>query len=622
MAHTIYSLVEKLEEAAIELDDPQALELARTIREYSGTAKLQILVVGSTGSGRSSVVNAVLRQASLLPRSPLPKAPLGILVRYGPSSLAEIVAVDGTRSALPPAKLRSFLTSAASVDGPGTRPPRGGLQRVLAVEVQAPCELLKTCDLRIEPLEADRHPEGTRQQWRDLLAGSDVTLLVLNATALLSHQERQFVQNYLVDGYGLQRVAIIVNQMDLVPEEERNTILELVRTFLGPYESQPAVLEFSASEALEELDTEGQPEGTRQALTTPKPAAGSPKPAAGYPVPDGYGALNTLVGDLVERYGPLREAALHAALDAALAELMEGVARQQALLSIDQTEADELRETLASRRQWLQQRVERTQRKVDTFVGTLIKEEFLRAGEGFGEVFRRRLPDEIMQIEDMSTIKRHLPGYIETAWAEFLHRQMLVVRSRLIEETRSVDQLIKNDLEELLGSRAAGVRHLLADFALGSEALRTFIMPKRGKHRAAGAARMLSLHGYVMLFFNPPMGVLSLAASHVIRRKYKAGMEAADIQAIVAAATSAERELERELSKRMEEQFAGFTEQIRAEVASVYADGIARIEEFLDRGAARHRNVDARRSQITRLANETIPRLRTLLEQLDKQVVA
>jgi hypothetical protein len=259
---------------------------------------------------------------------------------------------------------------------------------------------------------------------------------------------------------------------------------------------------------------------------------------------------------------------------------------------------------------------------VDTFVGTLIKEEFLRASEGFGEVFRRRLPDEIMQIEDMSTIKRYLPGYIETAWAEFLNRQMIVVRSRLIEETRSVDRLIKNDLEELLGSRAAGVRHLLADFALGSEALRTFIMPKRGKHRAAGAARMLSLHGYFMLFFNPPMGVLSLVASHVIRRQYKAGMEAADIQAIVAAATSAERELERELIKRMEEQFAGFTERLRAEVASVYADGVARIEEFLDRSAARHRNVDARRSQITRLANETIPRLRTLLEQLDKQVVA
>jgi hypothetical protein len=125
-----------------------------------------------------------------------------------------------------------------------------------------------------------------------------------------------------------------------------------------------------------------------------------------------------------------------------------------------------------------------------------------------------------------------------------------------------------------------------------------------------------------MLFFNPPMGVLSLVASHVIRRQYKAGMEAADIQAIVAAATSAERELERELIKRMEEQFAGFTERLRAEVASVYADGVARIEEFLDRSAARHRNVDARRSQITRLANETIPRLRTLLEQLDKQVVA
>ena len=584
MPEIAQSLVEELAEAAAALRSPRAVELVQAIREHSSAARLQILVVGSTGSGRASVVDVVLQRPGLLPQSPLPKAPLGIAVRYGPAAVVETIAADGARAALPPGRLRSFLTGAA--------------EQYVAVEMQAPCEALKLCDLRIEPLEAHRSPS----QWHDLLAATDFAILVLNATALLSEQERRFVRDQLADGYGLARVGIIVNRMDLVPEEERASLLELVRIFLGPFESQPAILELSATQALQELAS-GE-EGTHE----------------GCPY-SGYDALKTLLSDLVERHAALREAALHAALEAALAELAEGAAREQALLSLDQTEVAELRARIASRRDWLQARVERTQRRVDTFVGTLIREQLLQESQSFGDVFRRRLPDEIMEVEDIGAIKRHLPGYIETVWGEFLNGQMIAVQSKLTDETMTIDRMIETDLEELLGPWA-GLEHLFQEVGPAADGIRSFVMPKRGRHRASGAAKGLSLYGYIMLFFNPPLGVLSLAASHLVRRFYQGDIERADKQAIIASATSACRDFERDLRVRIDEQFAQLAAQLKTEVSALYADGVGRIEAALAESAARGQEVDARRAEIATLTGETIPRLRLLFEQLGRREVA
>jgi hypothetical protein len=318
--------------------------------------------------------------------------------------------------------------------------------------------------------------------------------------------------------------------------------------------------------------------------------------------------------DLVERHAPLRQEGLRGALQAALAELEAGAARQQALLSLDGTEVGRLRSEIDAHRGWLRQRVERAQLKVDTFVGTLIKDELLRAIEGFGQLFRRRLPDEIMAVEDLTTIKRYLPGYIETAWAEFLNRQMIVVRSRLIEEMGAIGRLAESDLRDLLGERAAGLAGAAGDLGLASEGLRTLIMPRRGKHHASGIIKGLSLHGYIMLFFNPPLGVASLLAGHVIRRRYQAGMDAADVRAVAGAAAAAALDLERALVKRVEEQFAALAEGLKTDVASLYAEGISRIEESLAEASSRAQDLEGRRERLQTLRQEAIPALRRLLE--------
>jgi hypothetical protein len=98
------------------------------------------------------------------------------------------------------ARLRSSLI------GPAAR-------NLVAVNIHAPSELLKTCDLRIAALDGARSPEA----WRGLLAATDFVILVLRAPALLGLVEREFVREHLVP-FGLHRIAIVINQIDLVDE--------------------------------------------------------------------------------------------------------------------------------------------------------------------------------------------------------------------------------------------------------------------------------------------------------------------------------------------------------------------------------------------------------------------
>jgi hypothetical protein len=566
-------LLRRIADTAEQLGDPQALDALAAVEEHTAAAKLQLLVIGSIGSGRSSVVDALLRCPDLLPPSRIPKMPLDLTVRYGASTSVEAISDDGRRVAVPPEQLRPLLT--------------GGLGAYRAADLQGPCERLKTCDVRIMSIGSDRGAEA----WRNLLAASDFTLVVLNATALLSHAERDLIRQHLATDYGLGRVAIAVNQMDLVPEEERESITGLVRTFLGSFESRPIVLNLSATELLR---------GLRAGEI---PAAGDP--------------LWVLMDDLGRRRAPLRDTALQQALEVALSALADGARRQEALLSIGQKEVQELRTVMESRREWLQSRIERTQRKVDTFVGMLLREQLLREVEGFGEVFRRRLPEEIRQIEDLKTIRQYLPGYMESVWSDFVQGQMIAIRSRLRDEIVTLDRMIRQDLQDLLGEEQLNLRDVLSKFDPGAEAMRSFVMPKRGKHAASGVAKALSLHAFIMLLWNPPLGAVSLGASHIFRRIYKKDMAAADLEATIAAAVAASRDVQAELHKRIEKAFADLDDGLKTEVASLYQSGIDAVEEMLDDCAGRAANTAEQRKRIVATVEDTIPELRSLLNGLE-----
>jgi hypothetical protein len=537
-----------------------------------------LLIAGATGSGRCSLVNVLLGQPDLLPVSPIPKIPLGITLTGGESFSAQLSAPDGSREMVPAGRLRAALTTPAS---------NGGHYDHVKLTVSS--ELLTLTELRIEPLEAERSPLA----WKELLAGIDYVILVLNANRLLSEPEKRFVREALESDAGLQRMAIVINQMDLVPEDERTSIVELVQTFLGPFESRPPLLSFSAAQA-------------RKALTS------------GISTGDDSAMLHSLVHDhLLEHHRALRTAALRQAIESCLMELSETAQRREALLALTDSEIEALEQRITSRQEWLRGRIQRSQRRIEAFINTLIKEQFLREIEGFGELVRRRLPDEIMEVEDTTAIKRHLPGYLETIWSGLLDHQATVIRARLMDETAAIARLAETDLEELLADGAAAVRGSYQGFATPSSFnLNAFVAAKRGSHRASSAAKGLALSGFVMIIWNIPLGLAQLGASQLIRTVFKGDIAIADKKAITAAAQTSVHELERQIKRQIETRFAELTTELSTEVEKIYTQGIEQVREFLDERLKHYGELAGRRIELDRLQQETIPALRHAIESL------
>ncbi|HEX6509751.1 MAG TPA: hypothetical protein VF221_19150, partial [Chloroflexota bacterium] len=568
VAPSVSSLLEEIADIARELNRHGIVETVSDALEHRRASKLRLLVVGSVGSGRATLANVLLGRPDLIPESPIPKPPVGIDIQHGERISAVRIGPDDSRAAIPTARLRAVVTE-----------PDGG--RGERVAIQAPSELLELCDLRIESIDATLSPAG----WRAALGRTDYVIFLLNGAALLSDAERRFVRDHLAPELGLERVAIVVTHMDLVPEEERDSILDLLRTFLGPYESQPAILGVSLREGSD--------------------AGGS----------DG---LSILMSDLLERRAPVRDAAIRRMLETVLDELDAAAAETEALYAMEETDVRRVQGEIAAQRTWLEGRIERMHGRVETFVETLLKEQLLRRIEAFGETVRARLPQEIDSVDDVALVRRYLPGYLETVWTEYLRGRTIAVRGELAEEEERMNAMIEADVSELLGG--AGQAGLGRDFAADAPGLHVFVIPRRGKHRATNVARGLSLNGFFMLFLAPQLGIISLAASQVIQRIYKDDIDKADRQAMTVSAIMATRELEREVKDRIRQQFAELTQQLKDDVTRAYMQGVEHVVKMLNERAAHRQDLESRRVGIHAMTRDRLPRLRELARRLDGEM--
>ncbi|PZS10767.1 MAG: hypothetical protein DLM70_00285, partial [Chloroflexi bacterium] len=369
----------------------------------------------------------------------------------------------------------------------------------------------------------------------------------------------------------------------------RSSLVDLVRTFLGPYQSQPAIIELAA----------------RDASFEDPPA-----------VTLGHESLATLLHDILEQRIPLRSTAIRRALNSSLSELKLAASRSDALYALADSDLHQIRETLASQQTHLDGRITRTQARVEAFVQTLLKEQLLRRIEGFGKAFHARLPREIESVDDAAMVRRHVSGYIETVWGEFLRGQMLATRADLADEETRINEIIGTDIESLLENVAREKVDRLHSLGPDAPAFHVFVMPSRGKHRAATVARGLSLNGFLMLFVAPPIGVISLAASQLLQRAYQGNIRQAERDAMVASAVAASRELEREIKTRVDHQFSDLSDQLQDDVVAAYRQGVDQIVGMLDERAAHHNELSAKREEITGILRERLPRLEATVERI------
>jgi hypothetical protein len=578
MAQNIHLFLSRAKEAALLLDEQEPLDLITAVEQQIGAARLRLLVIGAPGGGRFSLVNALLQQPGLLPASPLPRAPLPVQLTHHETPAVEVLSSDGIASVMPGNHLHAFLTG---TDTDSTR--------YEGLHIKSRSDLLTSCDMRIETLGGGR----STGEWKAMLANSDFVLLVLNAVALLSGQERRFIRDVLQPAFGLERVALVINKMDLVDAEERASIAELVRTFLGPFESQPALLELSAAQAVAGIES------------------------GDIPASSGYETLLRLVNDdLLGRHGELKAAAVRQAAELCVAALEEALQRRQALLNADEAELRRMLEKLDPQSDWLASRIERAQHRVEAFVSTLVKEQFLRDIEAFSNAFREQLPDEIMAVNETGTVKQHLPGYLESVWGEFFTYHLPPLRNRLIDEMQQVGDLVVSDLQELLDDQSAQARDTLGSFNPVPPSMKAFIMPARGHHPAGRAATFMQVGGLMLLISLPQISLILLGVGQAVRMFFQRDITTADKQALVTSVTSTTHDLEQQIKQQVTRHFETLTEQLKQTVSDMYTQTVEAMRANLQENIARHAEVSAQREQLERLANEKLPPLRQMLARM------
>ncbi len=578
MPETIASFLEQVKDAAQPLEEAQLLDLIAAVQEHTSQSTLRILIVGLTGSGRCSLANALIGQPKLLPTSPIPKAPIPIQVQHAERLSIDVHHKDGSKTTLRPEDLRAFLTS-----------PTTDTSRYGSIEINAPADLLKTARFRLESIGAAR----SAAEWQELLAGVDYLFLTLKATALLSEDERAFVRDTLHSSFGLERVTIVINQIDLIDQEERPELVERVRTFLGPFESQPAIISFSATQANRGEDAEASDSG--------------------------YEAMMRFKNDLLDQSQPLHASSLRQGAALCLAALEEAATRQQALLATNETDLKELLGKIESQQQWLPSRVERVQQRIDTFINTMVRTHFLREIEGFSAAVQQQLPGEVAA-QDIATLKRYMPGYLEALWTEFFNAQQDAVRSKLATEMKLVNHLIEEDFRELLEGQRINLHEGTDEFDPTPARFKTLLMPRRGKHAMGTVATGLQVAG--LIFLVPPLGSLGLGLAAIgigqaIRMIFKKEGDASDKQAFITSAVKAIQELEIQIKRQVSARFDTISLEMKQAVADRYTQELARIQRVLEESLAWRENLSTKQEQLTTLLEKKIPALRRQLHQLE-----
>ena len=575
MPETVQSLFDQLKGAAELLGDSETIDLITAVKNQTSASKLRFLIVGATGSGRFSTANVLLGQSELLPISPILKASIPVNINYSETITAEVVAKNGLKKAIPIEQLQDFLFS-----------PDTDAATYQSVEVQTNSDFLKTCSLRIETIVTKRESN----EWKEIFAGTDYTILVLRADAILSRPEKDFVRNILIQNFGLERVIILLNQIDLIPEDEQQSISEFVKTFLGSFESQPILIEFSAAK-INKSDNKSNERG--------------------------YEALmNLLKSDLLQNSGQLKSKAMRQAVEICLTELEQAAARQNVLIATNEAELQELLKKIDTQNQWLQKRIERAHNKVEGFINTLIKEELFREIENFSLALKEQLAAEIMPIEDITAIKRHLPGYFEALWSEFFNVQQFSLRSKLMEEMKRISETIKADLKEMLGDTANNFQNWLSEFDPTPTNMINFLMPKRGENTVGNVATTLELGGFLLLIVNLPIGLTSMGVGAITRMIGKKSIQTSEKKAIVDSAMNTINELEQKIKKQVDSNFSLLTKQLKSSITDLYEQELTKVRHVLEKSLESKQELIAKKEDLTRLISVTIPNLRELLEQI------
>lgn len=255
------SLAQRLGALARELGhDDLALTIQADARRRLDDGRVRVVVLGEIKHGKSSLINALLG-AALLPVGVTPTTGAVVAVRVDPDREAArtgtfMLAADGSREPLERARFdalargRKVAIEPAANDqpAPGSEPAANqpaANQGEAAGEAVGESLEQGTPELLVEPERLPTTIElidtpgfNDMAKFRAAISRSelpraDVLVLVLDATQVLSRSELVLIRDTLaaVGGLGASgaRCELVINRIDLVPEDERARVVEHLR---------------------------------------------------------------------------------------------------------------------------------------------------------------------------------------------------------------------------------------------------------------------------------------------------------------------------------------------------------------------------------------------------------
>lgn len=400
--------------------------------------RIRVVVLGEIKHGKSSLINALLG-APLLPVGVTPTTGAVVAIRVDPEAQGELgSAREGTFLVAPNGERSELERERFEVLARGKDHDQGGRTPELLVE---PARLPATLELIDTPgfNDIDRFRAAVS---RSELPRADVLVLVLDATQVLSRSELGLIRDAIaavggLDGSGA-RCVLVINRIDLVPEEERRKLVEHIQSALA--EIIPGPLEPFLTDAKTALRDPQSPSEPAQAVKRLREQL------------FGLAGRGREILPARARAAMLRHAKLlgyNAAIQARAlrleqAEIAEEIAAVEQAMAARATDLASLRQLIAA---------------ADERIIAASGERLTKFRAELEEAARTQI-----QQADIHTLTQVIPGAIQDAFLDFVHHEGERLRSELEQLTREVfathGELARRRLIEAtlpLGFRGPGV---------------------------------------------------------------------------------------------------------------------------------------------------------------------
>jgi GTPase SAR1 family protein len=232
-------------------------EVAR-IRGREHDPRLFLGVVGEFSSGKSTFINALLRDDLLRTDIIQATTSAATILAYGERLAAEVRYLDGRRRPLPGHDRRAFLELLHQVTA-----REEAAREVAQVTLYHPAEALKDGLVIVDTpgtnVENERHARVTHAALQHLC---DAAIVVVPAEAAASQTLLEFLRAHLADV--LHRCVFVVTKMDLIRRaREREPLLRNIASRLGRELELPAPRLFPAAPQVV-IDALSQPAGSAE----------------------------------------------------------------------------------------------------------------------------------------------------------------------------------------------------------------------------------------------------------------------------------------------------------------------------------------------------------------------